>query len=199
MKKKVSMCIVALATLLSLTACESSNQNGAKEEQQSQENSNTHKKSSSSISEEKPGDVFELENGKEMTLVGVSNKEASASSGPIKVKIKKVRASITSDKQSYIEVQLETENTSDKTVEFFANQAVLTTNTGEQIDRASREYSDKVGGTFNGSVKKEGSLFFFPKDKVENIDWVKLFIKGACDENVDPIGEKIEVKINLQK
>ncbi|TWM93920.1 hypothetical protein CHCC14598_1411 [Bacillus licheniformis] len=48
-------------------------------------------------------------------------------------------------------------------------------------------------------VKKEGSLFFFPKEKVENIDWVKLFIKGACDENVDPIGEKIEVKINLQK
>ena len=58
----------------------------------------------------------------------------------------------------YIQIDMEVQNTSEETIAFYASQATITTNTGEQLE-SDMWLSDHLDGTYIGEVRKSGSQF----------------------------------------
>lgn len=95
-------------------------------------------------------------------------------------------------------INVKLENTSDKTVSVYPDQATITTNTGEQL-QAETFISDQVGGEFIGKVKKEGNVMFIANSKPEEITSVKFIMEGPHDENLEKLAERYTVEIPLKK
>lgn len=82
------------------------------------------------------------------------------------------------------------ENTSDKTLSIYPGQFPITTNTKEQIDG---EYVSgmEAGGEMIGKVKKTDVNFYKPQADLDEINEIKIHIKGAYDpDNPSKIEEK---------
>lgn len=126
--------------------------------------------------------------------------------GPIDFKINSVQISrlmidepsraIFEDKEevTLIILGVDVENMSDDTVSFYPDQAVLTTNTGEQID-AEMMFVDEIGGDFIGKVKKSGEIVFLAESDPKEITNIKYIVDGPSDENFEPLAEKYTVEI----
>lgn len=101
------------------------------------------------------------------------------------------------DELEYIQIDMEVENTSEDTISFYADQATITTNTGEQLE-SDMWLSDHIDGEYLGAVKKSGSQFFVLKNsKAQDIEWVRIVIDAPIDENWDAVGEKLDFKVEL--
>lgn len=82
------------------------------------------------------------------------------------------------------------ENTSDKTLSIYPGQFPITTNTKEQIDG---EFVSGVeaGGEMIGKVEKTDANFYKPQADLDEINEIKMHIKGAYDpDNPSKIEEK---------
>jgi hypothetical protein len=153
------------------------------------------------------GETVENEGG-EFTLLGRNDKVEPMQTGPIKLEIPQVNKTtgklkgsmkemFESDVANYIQVDVKVENTTDETISFYPDQATITTNTGEQVN-SELMMSDDVGGDFIGKIKKEGSVFFFlEKSKAEDIEWVRLLIDAPHNENLESLGEPIDIKVEF--
>ncbi len=95
-------------------------------------------------------------------------------------------------------LNVKVENTSDKTISVYPDQATITTNTGEQL-QAETFISDQVGGEFIGKVKKEGNVMFVANSKPEEITNVKFIMDGPHDENLTSLAERYTVEIPTKK
>lgn len=92
---------------------------------------------------------------------------------------------------------VEIENTTDKDVSFYTDQAKLITNTKQQVDTAMI-LSDDVGGDLLGKVKKEGNIVYILKnDKAKDLKTLELRIDAPVDaKTFDSLGDNI--KLNLK-
>ena len=91
-------------------------------------------------------------------------------------------------------LDVDVENTSDDTVSFYPDQAVLTTNTGEQID-AEMMFVEEIGGDFIGKVKKSGKVVFLAESDPKEITQIKYIVEGPSNANFEPLAEKYTVEI----
>ncbi|MFA1819593.1 hypothetical protein ACDX78_05220 [Virgibacillus oceani] len=100
------------------------------------------------------------------------------------------------DEVTMISVDMKAENTSEDTLSWYPDQAVLTTNAGDQVD-ADLFFSDSVGGEFYGPTNQEGNVLFMLDTPAEEIEKVKLIINGAHDEDFETIGDDLEIELSF--
>lgn len=153
------------------------------------------------------GNVREDENGT-FTLVASNTDLVTQETGPMILNVTQVNAIsaqikgeladfMESDVMEYIQIDMEVENTSEETINFYPGQATITTNTGEQLE-PDMWLSDHIEGEFIGAVKKSGSEFFvLENSKAEDIEWVRIIIDAPHNENWDDVGEKLDFKIEF--
>lgn len=82
------------------------------------------------------------------------------------------------------------ENTSDKTLSIYPGQFPITTNTKEQID-GEMVSGMEAGGEMIGKVVKTDLNFYNPQADLDEINEIKMHVKGAYDpDNPSKIEEK---------
>lgn len=125
-------------------------------------------------------------------------------SGPMKMKITKVSLDPAYKKGQYydavkaIVMDVEVENTTDATVNWYPTHGKLALNTKEQIDRGSFQ-SDQVGGEFIGKIVKTGKIAFEVKGDLEAITSMNYVVDGAMNgETYALVGQDKTVEIILK-
>lgn len=158
----------------------------------------------------KIGDVKKSDSGT-TTLIGKKDVGQTLKSGPMQLTLgavqildmkplgdlKKLLGNV--DQTVLVSVSMRAQNTTDDTVSFYPDQAVLTTSTGEQIENAELFLSDHVGGDFIGKVSKEGKVIYQLKKPADNLQWVRLVINGASNKDFKTIGDKVDIKVDLER
>ncbi|GIN93376.1 hypothetical protein J22TS1_44270 [Siminovitchia terrae] len=86
------------------------------------------------------------------------------------------------DKVRGIIIDMKAENTSDNDVEFHPNQAILVTDTGEQVESDMYLMGD-VGGDFLGKVKKEDQTWWILNDPDKDIKSIKMIINPPSNSD----------------
>lgn len=90
------------------------------------------------------------------------------------------------------------ENTSDDNISFYFGQAVLTTNTKEQVE-PSIFFSDYIDGDYLGNVIHSGTLIYIlPNSIAEDITNITLHISGPTDENWNKLDEDFTIDLNFK-
>ncbi|MCK0471439.1 hypothetical protein [Halalkalibacter sp. APA_J-10(15)] len=153
------------------------------------------------------GDVIENEGGS-FTLIARQDEIETQETGPMVLNVPQVNATsaqiegeladfMETDEIEYIQIDFEVENTSEDTIIFYAGQATITTNTGEQLE-SDMWLSDHIDGEYIGAVRKSGSQFFILENsKAEEIEWVRILISSPSDENWDNVGEDLDFTVEF--
>ena len=89
-----------------------------------------------------------------------------------------------------------TENTSDDTLSFYPDQSTMVTNK-KQLE-ADFLFSASIGGDFYGNVEKEGLVYFIYEEDLRDVDKMRLFVKGAVDNDFNKVGEDIELELKFK-
>lgn len=125
------------------------------------------------------------------------------SSGPMKMKISKVTLDPTFKSSEYspainaVILDVEAENTSADTVNWYPNQGTIVLNTKEQTNGALF-HSDDVGGEFIGKVIKSGKIVFEVKSKLGDISSINFSVDGPFNsDSFTRIGEDKKAEIIL--
>ena len=95
-----------------------------------------------------------------------------------------------------VTIGMKAENKGKDKVSFYADQAVLTTNKGEQAE-ANLMVSEDVGGEFKEKDKKEGKVYYEVESKPEEIEKITLDVNGVSNKEFESLGEDITVEIEL--
>ncbi len=209
MKKLLLFGLIAIA--VSLAACGAESE-GESEPAQSEENVS---KDGSETDDEEAGndtvterETVENEIGTFSIAKQVKDLDEIATSGPMELAITGIQAGELEPDDVYIDlfdgkekvtiitVGMKAENTSEDTTSMYPDQAVLTTNTGDQVD-ADLFLSDSVGGEFFGPVNKEGEVLFQLDTPASEIENIKLIISGAHDENFESVGEDVQIELSF--
>ncbi|MFK3938957.1 hypothetical protein ACI2JA_15765 [Alkalihalobacillus sp. NPDC078783] len=96
-----------------------------------------------------------------------------------------------------IQIDMEISNTEDEDINFYMDQATITTNTGEQLE-PDLLASDHIGGEFLGAVNKSGSIRYMLQNSDPNeVEWVRILIDAPSDENYNSIGSSIDIQIDF--
>ncbi|MCM3380284.1 MULTISPECIES: hypothetical protein [Shouchella] len=96
-----------------------------------------------------------------------------------------------------IQIDMEVSNSSEDTINFYMDQATITTNTGEQLE-PDLLTSDHIGGVFIGAVNKSGSVRYMLESSDPNeIEWVRVLINAPHDANFESLGHDIDVQIDF--
>ncbi|MBN9653240.1 hypothetical protein J0K78_03100 [Halobacillus sp. GSS1] len=155
------------------------------------------------------GDTVTSEAG-EQTLVSRTDDIGEFESGPITLTIEKVNGVsgtlkgevaeyMDMEEIEYIQVDMKVSNSSEEDVNFYASQATMTTNTGEQLE-PDMMMSDHIDGEYLGQVNKEGSSFYILENsKAEDVTSVTLHYDAAHDMDFEDLGEKIKIEVELEK
>ncbi|QQK79642.1 hypothetical protein HUG20_06955 [Salicibibacter cibi] len=155
------------------------------------------------------GETVSDENG-EQTLVSLADEVGTFESGPVVLEIEKANgvsaafeaepAMLLDDPEvEYIQVDMNVENTSEDDVMFYASQATLITDTGEQLE-PDMMLSDHIDGDYFGQVSKDGSSFYILENSnADDVESIELRYNAAHDENFEDLGEDISVEIDLER
>ncbi|KXJ36484.1 hypothetical protein M8C22_11580 [Bacillus spizizenii] len=101
------------------------------------------------------------------------------------------------DKVRAVVLNMKAENTSSKDVTFNPNQAVIVTDTGEQLESQMGLMGD-VGGDFLGKVNKEGQTFWLLKDNTANISSLKVIIPPSHDaHNNEKLSDEKRIDLKI--
>lgn len=223
--KKFLLLLLALVFATVLVACgdESSGEddssgneaNAAEEKEDDSSSTDTEEEEDSAEAEESEsgeaavGDVVSNEGG-DMTLVSRTDDVGTFETGPIKLTIHKANgvsgklkgdmaSMMETEELEYIQVDMDVENTSDETIEFYASQAVMTTNTGEQLE-PDMLLSEHIDGEYIGAVKKSGTSFYvLENSKAEDVESIRLIYSAPVDSDWESMGEDIDIEIDLNK
>ncbi len=153
------------------------------------------------------GETVSNESG-DFTLINRASDIPTQEDGPIVLNISQVNTAYAElkgelvdyferESMHYIQIDMEVENTSSETIEFYASQATITTNTGEQLE-ADFWMSDYIEGTYIGEVKKSGSQFFILENsEAEDIEWIRIIISSPSDEDWEDLGEGIDFRVEF--
>lgn len=207
MRKKLLTLGLAILISTSLVAC---GDNGKKVESEKEVSNKTE---ASTNDESKTGEVVEENGMKKVPVITDKKLNKKGESGPIKYNIKAIQVSkltaTTDDMASALDVEkdkevtlvamdIEVENTSEKTISFYPDQSEITTNTKEQVS-SELFLSDSVGGDYIGKVKKSGTVFFILKNSsADDIDTITYHVDAPCDENFESVGDKVSVELKFE-
>lgn len=207
MRKKLLTLGLAILISTSLVAC---GDNGKKVESEKEVSNKTE---TSADDESKTGEVVEENGMKKVPVITDKKLNKKGESGPIKYNIKAIQVSkltaTTDDMASALDVEkdkevtlvamdIEVENTSEKTISFYPDQSEITTNTKEQVS-SELFLSDSVGGDYIGKVKKSGTVFFILKNSsADDIDTITYHVDAPCDENFESVGDKVSVELKFE-
>ncbi|MFL1471511.1 DUF4352 domain-containing protein [Paraclostridium bifermentans] len=204
-KKRIKSIFIMSILILGLTGC-------AKEVKQGSVESNNDTKKEESTNNNTAKVV--KENGMVKTPVFTNkNLNLSGEVGGVKYNYKEVQISDvkleTDEAASTFDVKkgdevvaivfnVEIENTTDKDVSFYTDQAKLITNTKQQVD-TSMILSDDVGGDLLGKVKKEGNIVYILKnDKAKDLKTLELRIDAPIDaKTFESLGDSIELNLKV--
>lgn len=101
------------------------------------------------------------------------------------------------DKVRGVIIDMKAENTSDKDVEFHPNQAILVTDTGEQVESDMFLMGD-VGGDFLGKVKKEDQTWWMLDDPDSDIKSIKMIISPPSTmEDWEDLSEEKRIEFEV--
>ncbi|AHK47790.1 hypothetical protein [Bacillus velezensis] len=194
--------LLLIASLVLLTACKNSEESSSSSSGNKSSVPDNSSSESQDISENGPnevGDVYEIDGGT-AKVTAISNKETTAKSGPIQLTVKRVIAAVANEKTPFIELELEAKNTSDGVVNFTPDSMKLATSTGVQVEEPSLDESDDLLGEYIGKVKDSGSVFYIfqNEEDIENLDSIRLRVASPSDENATALGDKMDIKINLE-
>lgn len=204
--KKLLLLMSALILSFSLAAC-GDNSDNANAENQSE--NTTENEAADNDEENADEDVKESEFGKMAIIYKDEDLEVTEETGPFRLKVTALQIGDIEiideyrelfndkDEATIITVNLEVENTEDATNGFYADQATLTTDTGEQVE-ADMFLSDDVGGDFIGEVKKDGDIFFILDSEADKINKVNLHIDAPHDEDFDTIGDDLKLEFEIE-
>jgi hypothetical protein len=124
------------------------------------------------------------------------------SSGPMKMHISKItldpafRLSSFDAPTNAVIFTVETENTSPDTISWYPDQGKIVLNTKEQVEYGNS--FDGVGGEYIGNVKKDGTIVFRIKSKINDISSIKYIVDGPYDSNFERVGDNVEKDIVLR-
>lgn len=207
MRKKLLTLGLAILISTSLVAC---GDNGKKVESEKEVSNKTE---ASTNDESKTGEVVEENGMKKIPVITDKKLNKKGESGPIKYNIKAIQVSkltaTTDDMASTLDVEkdkevtlvamdIEVENTSEKTISFYPDQSEITTNTKEQVS-SELFLSDSVGGDYIGKVKKSGTIFFILKNSsADDINTITYHVDAPCDENFESVGDQVSVELKFE-
>src|SRR5699024_3718645 len=100
------------------------------------------------------------------------------------------------DDVTLVTVKMKAENKGKDKVSFYADQAVLTTNKGEQSE-ANLMVSEDVGGEFKEEDKKEGKIYYEVESEPDEIEKITLDVNGVSNEEFESLGDDITIEIEL--
>ena len=153
------------------------------------------------------GDTVTTEAG-EMTLKAQNDDIEAIETGPFIVDIEQVNAvsgelnpqsaeMFGSEQLEYIQIDMQVENTSEEDLIFYAGQAQIVTNTGEQLE-SDMWLSDHIDGEFMGGVIQEGTLIYpLEQSQANEIETVRIVISAPQDEDWQEVGEEIDFEVEL--
>lgn len=103
---------------------------------------------------------------------------------------------IDKDKEvALVVIDVSAENTTDDTINFYIGQAILTSNTKEQVD-PNILISDYIDGEFLGNVIHSGSLMYILENsKASDIETVKLHIDAPSNSDFEFTGGPVDIEI----
>ncbi|TQR26960.1 hypothetical protein C7Y47_23865 [Lysinibacillus sphaericus] len=206
----------ALVLSLGLAGCgaNSSKDEKSKEDSTKQETPvSSDKKEDSAKKEDKKDNEYEDENLKgidtyseELNLVGQS--------GPMKyniehVVLKKITPKTeeaanqfgvkVGEEVNAITIFMNGENTSKEDISFYLGQAVIITNTKEQLE-PTMLLSEHIEGKYLGQVKHEGyNVYVLKNSKVEDLKTIEIRIDAPVNSKVDEQGEDVTHTIEVNK
>ena len=184
MRKSLAFLICAILSTL-LVACE-----GGAEEAKKELKENDTEKAEAKIRKDSEKSEDKKENKENDDIWTYYNAKWSDEFNGLKVEIQKVvvtdKAPTVEDEkaeESAVGVKFKVENTSDKVLSTYPDQAVLITSTGEQIDMPDMWLSDNIGGDIHEGVIKEGDvIWYLERGHAEDIEWVKVEFDASDDE-----------------
>ncbi|ACB83966.1 hypothetical protein [Natranaerobius thermophilus] len=153
------------------------------------------------------GDTVTTEAG-DMTLIAQNDDIDAIETGPFRIDIEQVNAvsgdlnpqsaeMFDTEQLEYIQLDLQVENTSDEDLIFYAGQAQIVTNTGEQLE-SDMWMSDHIEGEFMGGVTQEGTLIYpLEQSQAEEVETVRIVIGAPQDEDWQEVGEEVDFEVEL--
>lgn len=218
MKKKLAIITLLLTLSLTLFACgkkdEPQKETKEAQTQESTESAETKEETETpqeaQAEESASNSEWVEENGAKRRTVKDIDFNQTFTSGSFNITINKVQVTdiITNDEMksmfdgkdevTSIAMSVKVENTSDDELNYYPDQAEITTDTKEQI-KAETFLSDSVGGEFKGQIIKEGTIIFVANSKAEDINKLTLFIDGPTNQDFKSVGEDLKIDIDLNK
>ena len=208
MRKRLLTLGLATAMVLSLTACGSDN--GKKVESKKTVAKTTEK---TTADESKTGEVVEKDGLKKVPVITDKKLNKKGKTGPIKYNVKAIQVSkltATTDDMAQalgiekgkeaglVAMDVEVENTSDDTINFYFDQGKLTTNTKEQVE-SDIILSDSIDGEYLGKVSHKGTLMFILKNgKADKVNDLKLFVDAPSDKDFNTVGDEVKIELKFK-
>ena len=206
--KKVFTILLTLLLAMSITAC---GDNGKKVESKKSVETEGQEEQTEEKADE--GEIVDDADMRKEPIITDKSVDKEGESGPFKYKVSEMQVSKVLFKSQemidFMEVEegkectlvalkVEFENTTDDTNSIYPDQAVLTSNTKEQVN-ADMWLSDSIGGEFLGKVKKEGTVFFVLKDtNAEDLTKISVHIDAPHDDDYETIGDDIKWEFNFK-
>ncbi|WP_277680032.1 LptM family lipoprotein [Gracilibacillus dipsosauri] len=188
---------------------ETSDETSEEESEESEEENTESEEASEGTTETEIGGTIENEGGT-FTLHARSKEVHEFETGPVKLSVDKIAVAsgelkgemkefMESDEIDYIQIDLTVENTSEEDITFFAGQATISTDTGEQLE-SDMFLSEHIEGEMMANTKRSGSLFYvLENSSAEDVESIRLVIDAPIDADWNEIGEKIDEEIELEK
>lgn len=101
------------------------------------------------------------------------------------------------DNVRLIWVDMKTENTSKEDISFYPDQAIMVTDTGEQLD-SEVLMMQEVGGDFLGKVKKEGVSWWIVKNMDQDIKELTFIVSPPTKAaSIEELGKEKRIKFDV--
>ncbi len=103
------------------------------------------------------------------------------------------------DEVNAITIEMAGENTSEEDMSFYLGQAVIITNTKEQLE-PDMLLSEHIEGDYLGQVRQEGhNVYILKNSAVEDLTSIEIRISAPTNSNFDKVGEDVKHVIEVNK
>ncbi|MGE7914637.1 hypothetical protein [Lysinibacillus xylanilyticus] len=201
---------VAFVLSLGLAGCGDDAVKEEKPKEETQKSVSTDKTNDSSEKD----DVQENANLKAINTYTNNELGISGQSGPIlynieAVQLKKIKPKTeeaanlfdvaVGEEVDALTISMSGENTSTEDMNFYLGQAVIITNTKEQLE-PDMVLSEHIEGNYLRKVKHEGyNVYVLKNSKVEDLKKIKIRVSAPTNSNFDKLGEDVTHTIEVNK
>ncbi|MEK5107015.1 hypothetical protein MHI57_09585 [Cytobacillus sp. FSL K6-0129] len=193
-----------IAGSLTLAACSNDDTASADKEKETSHSDSTQ-------TNQDDGDFYEEGFGQVKVIANGPNEAKKIDMGPMKVELSNIRVvDVELDKEMVeylndgretsrgIIIDITAENTTEDDITFDPNQAIIVTDTGEQIE-SDLGLMGEAGGDFLGKVTKEGSTWWFLDNIDKDVKKITVIISAPYDTQTgESIGEEKRIEFEIE-